>query len=83
MRVAQGPAAMASAPRAGEHGSGCADRAALRRSSRTWQGGYQQFERGKKYNNPGFRVGSSGIALALLAAASPVPPDWDRLLMAS
>jgi hypothetical protein len=46
-------------------------------------GGYQQFERGKKYNNPGFRVGSSGIALALLAAASPVPPDWDRLLMAS
>ncbi|HEX8109019.1 MAG TPA: lanthionine synthetase LanC family protein [Kofleriaceae bacterium] len=46
-------------------------------------GGYQLYERGKKYNNPGFRVGSSGIALALLAAASPVPPDWDRLLMAS
>jgi class I lanthipeptide synthase len=46
-------------------------------------GGYQMFERGKKYDNPGFRVGSSGIALALLAAVSPVPPDWDRLLMAS
>ena len=46
-------------------------------------GGYQLFDRGHKYDNPGFRVGSSGIALALLAAASPVPPDWDRLLMAS
>lgn len=46
-------------------------------------GGYQTFDRGKRYDNPGFRVGSSGIALALLAAASSVPPDWDRLLMAS
>ena len=46
-------------------------------------GGYQLFERGHKYDNPGFRVGSSGIALALLAAASPVSPDWDRLLLAS
>jgi class I lanthipeptide synthase len=42
-------------------------------------GGYQTFDRGKRYDNPG----SSGIALALLAAASSVPPDWDRLLMAS
>lgn len=46
-------------------------------------GGYQMFQRGERYDNPGFRVGSSGIALALLAAASPVAPDWDRLLMAS
>jgi class I lanthipeptide synthase len=46
-------------------------------------GGYQVFERGEMYDNPGFRVGSSGIGLALLAAVSSVPPDWDRLLMAS
>jgi hypothetical protein len=46
-------------------------------------GGYRTFLRGSRYSDPGFRVGSSGIALALLAAASQVPPDWDRLLMAS
>jgi len=46
-------------------------------------GGYRMFERGKRYDHPGFRIGASGIALALLAAASPVRPDWDRLLMAS
>lgn len=33
--------------------------------------------------DPGFLTGSAGIALALLAAASSVPPDWDRLLLAS
>jgi hypothetical protein len=33
--------------------------------------------------DPGFLAGSTGIALALLAAASPVPPEWDRLLLAS
>jgi hypothetical protein len=32
---------------------------------------------------PGFLMGSTGIALALLAAASSVPPAWDRLLLAS
>jgi hypothetical protein len=42
--------------------------------------GYRMFERGKRYDHPGFRIGASGIALALLAAASPVGPDWDRLL---
>jgi len=33
--------------------------------------------------DPGFLTGAAGIALALLAAASPVPPEWDRLLLAS
>jgi hypothetical protein len=32
---------------------------------------------------PGFLSGAAGIALALLAAATPVPPAWDRLLLAS
>jgi lantibiotic modifying enzyme len=34
-------------------------------------------------NNPGFLMGAAGIALALLAALTPVPPDWDRLLLLS
>jgi class I lanthipeptide synthase len=33
--------------------------------------------------DPGFLTGSAGIALALLAAATPVEPLWDRLLLAS
>jgi hypothetical protein len=32
---------------------------------------------------PGFLIGSAGIALALIGAASPVLPEWDRLLLAS
>ncbi len=31
----------------------------------------------------GFLAGSTGIALALLAAASTIPPEWDRLLLLS
>jgi len=46
-------------------------------------GGYRMSQRGAQYDSPGFRVGSSGIALALLASVSSVAPDWDRLLMAS
>lgn len=46
-------------------------------------GGYRMSQRGGKYDSPGFRVGASGIGLALLASVSPVRPDWDRLLMAS
>jgi len=31
----------------------------------------------------GFLTGSAGVALALLAAATPVEPEWDRVLLAS
>ncbi|HSN86814.1 MAG TPA: lanthionine synthetase C family protein, partial [Thermoanaerobaculia bacterium] len=33
--------------------------------------------------DPGFLTGASGVALALLAALSPIEPAWDRLLMVS
>jgi len=33
--------------------------------------------------NPGFLDGSIGVALALLAALTPVEPQWDRLLLLS
>jgi lantibiotic modifying enzyme len=33
--------------------------------------------------DPGFLEGATGVALALLAAASPVAPEWDRLLLVS
>jgi hypothetical protein len=35
------------------------------------------------FDEPGFLMGATGIGLVLLAAASPVSPDWDRLLLAS
>jgi hypothetical protein len=31
--------------------------------------------------DPGFLTGSAGIGLALLAATTPVAPDWDRVLL--
>jgi lantibiotic biosynthesis protein len=31
--------------------------------------------------DPGFLTGAAGVGLALLAAISPVEPEWDRLLM--
>jgi class I lanthipeptide synthase len=34
-------------------------------------------------DEPGFLQGAAGIALALLAAATPVEPLWDRLLLAA
>lgn len=46
-------------------------------------GGYRMVQEGEKFDHPGFRIGSSGVGLALLAAISPVEPDWDRLLLAS
>lgn len=33
--------------------------------------------------DPGFLTGSAGVGLALLAAATPVAPDWDRTLLIS
>jgi hypothetical protein len=32
---------------------------------------------------PGLLTGAAGVALALLAAATPVEPSWDRMLLAS
>jgi hypothetical protein len=32
---------------------------------------------------PGFLGGAAGVGLALLAAATPVEPGWDRLLLLS
>ena len=32
---------------------------------------------------PGFLTGAAGVGLALLAAATPLEPRWDRLLLAS
>jgi lantibiotic modifying enzyme len=46
-------------------------------------GGYRMIEAGKWFDHPGFRIGSAGIGLALLAAVSTVEPAWDRLLLAS
>lgn len=34
-------------------------------------------------SDPGFLTGVAGIGLALLAAATPIEPAWDRLLLAS
>lgn len=33
--------------------------------------------------DPSFLTGAAGVALALLTGLSPVPPDWDRVLMLS
>jgi lantibiotic modifying enzyme len=46
-------------------------------------GGYCMSQAGKRFDHPGFRIGSSGVGLALLASVSPVEPAWDRLLLAS
>lgn len=35
------------------------------------------------HGDPGFLTGSAGVALALLAAATPVEPEWDRVLLSS
>jgi hypothetical protein len=50
-------------------------------------GGYLAFEAGRgdagRYTDHGFLGGGIGIALALLAAATDVAPDWDRVLLTS
>ena len=45
-------------------------------------GGFPSGERGKKVD-PSFIFGSTGIALSLLAASTPVDPQWDRLMLLS
>ena len=32
---------------------------------------------------PGFLTGSAGLGLTLLAATTPVEPEWDRILLVS
>src|SRR5207248_4085436 len=34
-------------------------------------------------DDPGFLTGAAGIALALLAATTPIEPAWDRVFLAS
>jgi hypothetical protein len=34
-------------------------------------------------DDPGFLTGAAGVALALLAAVTPIEPEWDRMLLAS
>ncbi len=50
-------------------------------------GGFRSvdFENGERVwrDDPGFLTGAAGIGLALLAAVSPVAPEWDRLLLLS
>lgn len=51
-------------------------------------GGFSRLGHGAKGGDewaaePGLLIGSAGIGLALLAAASPVPPEWDRVLLLS
>ena len=31
--------------------------------------------------DPGFLTGSAGVGLVLLAATTPVEPEWDRVLL--
>jgi lantibiotic modifying enzyme len=46
-------------------------------------GGYRMSQAGQWLDQPGFRIGSSGVGLALLASVSSIEPAWDRLLLAS
>jgi hypothetical protein len=64
------------------------DRTLARRRSGAGLGGY--LCRGRQAGggfgwiaDPGFLGGAAGIGLALLAAATPVEPEWDRLLLLS
>lgn len=51
-------------------------------------GGYQMWITNAEWeldwrDDPGFLTGSAGVGLTLLAAASDVEPEWDRVLLAS
>jgi hypothetical protein len=48
-------------------------------------GGFRAWRAGSPEgrSDPGFLTGAAGIGLALLAAATPVEPAWDRVLLAS
>lgn len=47
-----------------------------------WQSEHQNGDYGWRID-PGFLYGGAGIGLALLAAATPIEPAWDRVLLAS
>jgi len=48
-------------------------------------GGFTHIARGPKSSDPQFapslQLGAIGVAIALVAATSPVPPDWDRAFL--
>jgi hypothetical protein len=48
---------------------------------RSWRAGMAG--QGEWRDDPGFLNGAAGIGLVLLAAASPLEPEWDRVLLAS
>ena len=46
--------------------------------------GYRNLEPGgRRIDQPGLLDGAPGVAMVLLAAASPVEPEWDRLFLLS
>jgi hypothetical protein len=55
------------------------------RTPGTGIGGFSRIARGPKSSDPQFaaslQLGATGVALGLLAACSPVPPDWDRAFL--
>jgi hypothetical protein len=63
------------------------DRILAHRKPGTGVGGYEMWTVGENTElswnpDPGFLTGSSGVGLVLLAAASAVEPEWDRVLLA-
>ena len=46
-------------------------------------GGFGRNPRGGRIDQAGLLDGAPGIAMALLAAATPQPPNWDRLFLLS
>jgi hypothetical protein len=53
------------------------------RRPREGVGGYQAWEPPAWVDDPGLLGGAAGVALALLAAGTTDPPDWDRLILLS
>jgi lantibiotic modifying enzyme len=74
-------------PRLGEAAHRWVERTLARRRPGEGIGGY--LCRGRQaggwawVSDPGFLGGAAGIGLALLAAATPLAPEWDRLLLLS
>ncbi|HEU5060247.1 MAG TPA: lanthionine synthetase LanC family protein [Kofleriaceae bacterium] len=60
-------------------------RALAARVPGTGIGGFTRIARGPKSSDPQFapslQLGATGVAIGLLAAAAPVPPDWDRAFL--
>lgn len=60
-------------------------RALAMREPGRWNGGFGAWDPGTREmtEDAGFLAGACGVALALLAAATPVEPTWDRVLALS